>query len=242
MRKITKHLINNKPQRRRGAKCMIINPLHLCASAVYSVRLLIPITLAAMIWSACSKSELPDGGFDSPVFFVGFEADSNMIADMTAGVDGKYLFTRVERGADNVLVMSGAFADASCPTGDCPGSVRFDFRNINTENTTEAASIFEEGTNWEYRPNNNQDTLQHFTVGIRWVTPNGSVLRSDLIPQPQTFDSSFFRILSSRDWELNERGETTWKMDIDFSCWLFDSIQSQQRKIMGSGVIAVGYR
>lgn len=206
-------------------------------------NILIPITLVAMIWSACSKSDPPGGGFDSPVFSVGFEAPPDSGFGLTAGLNGTYLFTKVEGGtvSNRVLVMSGAFADASCPAGDCPGSVKFEFKNEWLENFVRPDSIFGYDQSWEYQSPLN-DTL--YNVTIQWVTPEGSVLRSDILPQPQDTSGSLshFIILDSEPWEMNERGEKTWKMNVDFSCWLFDSIQSQERRIMGSGVIAVGYR
>jgi hypothetical protein len=202
-------------------------------------KILFFIAFAATIWSDCKTSDPPDGGFDSPVFMVGME--DSIRTDLTAGVNGTYLFTRVKQGSDKILVMSGAFANASCPAGDCPESVQFEFRNSELGNSAVADLIFQEGANWRYRPDLTNDSLQLHTVAIQWVKPNGSVLRSDLILQAQS-DSGYFRILSSEPWALNERGETTWKMNIDFSCWMFDSIQSQPYKIIGSGVIAVGYR
>ncbi|MFN0176269.1 MAG: hypothetical protein ACKVU0_16605 [Saprospiraceae bacterium] len=224
---------------------MKINTLRRCASAVYYVRLLIPITFATIIWSACSKSEPPDGGFGSPVFSVGIEAPPDSGVGLTAGLDGTYLFTRVERGSDGTspLVMSGAFADASCPAGDCPGSVKFEFTNEWLENFVRPDSIFAIDQSWEYKSPLSDSFALH-TVSIQWVKTDGSVLRSDLLVQPQdTFGSlSYFTILASEPWEVNERGEKTWKMNVDFSCWLLDPIQGQERKVIGSGVIAVGYR
>ncbi len=194
-----------------------------------------------MIWSACSKSDPPDGGFDSPVFFIGFEAPPSSGFDLTAGLDGTYLFTQVERSSNGVLVMSGAFSDADCPSGDCPESVKFEFNNEWQENFARPDSIFGIDQSWEYKSPLN-DSL--YKVTIQWVTPDGSILRSDILPQPQDTSGSLsqFIILDSEPWEMNERGEKTWKMNVEFSCWLWDSVQSQQQRIIGSGVIAVGYR
>ena len=204
-------------------------------------KILLFIAPAAIIWFACCKDDVPDDGFSSPVFMVDFESDSIMMnTSLTAGVGGVYLFTRGEQDPDDVLVMSGTFADANCPAGDCPGSVRFEFRNLTTGSITDPSVIFQDGVNWNYNPHFS-DSLELNTVAIRWVMPDGKVFRSDISPQPQPPDTAFFRILGSERWELNERGEPTWKMGVDFSCTLFDSIQGQQRKIMGSGVIAVAY-
>jgi len=207
-------------------------------------KILLFIPLAAIIWSACSKSDIPDQGSDTPVFMLGFEDSLNGNGyALTAGVGGNYLFTRVDRGSDNVLVMSGAFADAGCPSGDCPGSVKFQFRNTWFENFVLPEEIFGADQSWEYK-SPLSDTLALHTVAIQWVTNEGTVLRSDILPQPQdTFGAlSHFTILNSEGWETNERGETTWKMKVDFTCWVFDSILGQERRILGNGVIGVGYR
>lgn len=207
-------------------------------------KFLLPISLATLFWSACKKAELPDGSFNDPIFFTAFETDSTGIS-MTAGKNNTYHFTRVERDTNEVLAMSGAFADASCPTGDCPGSIRFEFRNTNQENFAQPDLIFAGGQSWEYK--SPFDTLPSLhKVSIRWVQPNGTILRSDLLLQPQDSSGgslSHFNILASEPWEQNEHGEMTWKMDVQFSCWLFDSIQQHPEvRIFGGGVIAVGYR
>lgn len=206
-------------------------------------KILLFIATAALFWSACSTSEPIDGGFDTPVFSISMEIDSNTNTALTAGKDGRYLFTRVERGADDVLVMSGALADASCPEGNCPGSIKFVFRNEWQEDFVRPDVIFAADKFWDYK-SPLDDSLAQKKVAVQWILPNGSVLRSDLLPQPQdTFGSlSHFLILDSEPWEINERGETTWKMTIDFTCWMLDSSQNQSQKISGSGVIAVGYR
>jgi len=235
MEKILECPIENKPQRPSGQTGLNINTPRLRASAVYLLTLM---ALATTIWPACSKDEPPEAGFDTPVFSVGFEADSSSNASLTAGKDGIYLFTRVGPDPFNVLVMSGAFADAGCPTGDCPGSVKFEFRNEWLENFVRPELIFSSDRFWEYKASPTDSSLN--TVAIQWVKPNGNVLRSDRSIQLDTF--SHFIILKSEPWETNERGEKTWKMNVDFSCWMFDSTQNQDQKIMGSGVIAVGYR
>lgn len=204
-------------------------------------KIWLPILLSGLLWSACSKPEVPVGGFETPIFWLSFGVDS-LVSSKTAGVDGTYLFTSVDRGADGVLVMSGAFTDADCPNGNCPGSIRFEFRNDQAENFVTPGELFRPDQEWAYK-SPLSDSLALHTVAIQWVTPEGNVLRSDLIPQPSdTFFMSKFRILNSEPWEKNERGESTWKMELFFTSWLFDTLQGQERRITGSGVIAVGYR
>lgn len=201
-------------------------------------KIFVPILLFAACWSACVKEQIPDGGSDNPVFSVGFETDSGSVSQ-TAGLAGIYLFTGVAPDANNVLVLSGAFADASCPTGDCPESVRFEFRNEWLENFVRPDSLFGFEQFWSYK--SPQSTSPSFrTVSIVWYTPEGSVYRSDLFNQDS---STFFLTSNTSAWENNERGEKTLKMDISFSCWVIDSTQqAPEQRISGSGVIAVGYR
>ena len=203
-------------------------------------QILLPIAMAAMIWSACTKSEFPDMSFESPVFSVSIESDSLSTVDMTAGKNGVYLFTQVKRGLDEVLVMSGSFADSNCPTGDCPGSLRFEFRNEWQENFVRPDTLFLPGL-WPYTWLYSPDVLTK-TVAIRWVSPDGVVLRSDIFPQLQNPDSIYFNVLKSESWENNELGDKTWKMDVNFACQLVDSMQTQVQFVVGSGVIAVAYR
>ncbi len=202
-------------------------------------KILFPIALAAIIWSACTKSDAPDNIVEVPVFNVRIDSVNGDTTRMTAGQNGVYLFTNVKRGSDSVLVMSGAFADSDCPAGDCPGSVKFEFRNIHEENFVEPGFIFDPGQEWAYHSFLDSFGLQ--TVTIRWGTPDGSILSTFPIPQNQ--DSSvYFNILNSEPWEPNERGEKTWKMEVEFSCWMVDSMQGLIRRVSGDGMIAVGYR
>lgn len=202
-------------------------------------KILFPILLACVFWSACSKTDIPGDGSETPVFSVGMDGDS-IGASYTAGLNGIYLFTRVEQGDDRVLVMSGTFADASCATGNCPGSVRFEFRNVNQENSALPIEIFGIDQFWEYK-SPLSDTFALHTVAIQLITAYGEVFRSDIFPQDTSFISSFL-IEDAEPWENNERGELTWKMKVNFNCALFSTETFQEKEVFGSGVIAVAYR
>lgn len=200
------------------------------------------IALASLLWAACTTSDVPDGGLDVPVFHINIDSvGSSDSVGLTAGLDGIYLFTKVTRGSDSVFVLSGTFADAKCPSGDCPGSVRFEFRNDHAENFIEPDFLFNSGQNWIYKTPFTSDPPWYNTVAVRWETSDGTVLRSDIF-QPQQDSSVFFSVQNAGPWEPNERGEKTWKMEVNFSCWMIDSIQITQRKVFGNGVIAVAYR
>lgn len=205
-------------------------------------RILAYIALAAIIWSSCKADEPGEDMIETPVFKVQiqpgiFNPDADSAA-YVAGVDGIYLFTGVKRENDQVLVMSGAFASVNCPTGDCPGSVRFEFRNENEGNMVEPDSLFFSDQLWVFKSPFQNPPYFH-TVKIHWVTPDGRTLLSDVFPQDS---STFFRVLNPGPWESNEKGEKTWKMSIDFSCIMLDSLSSNEQPVRGSGVIAVAYK
>ena len=73
--------------------------------------------------AACKKTETPNVTTD-PVFMV---TSPDTVSELiTAGLKGVYHFTRFEV-KDGLVKSISAFSDASCPTGDCPGSLRFEF-------------------------------------------------------------------------------------------------------------------
>ncbi len=83
------------------------------------------------------------------------------------------------------------------------------------------------------------DTLQLRSVVIRWVDENGVVWESQLAEQAP---GAYFQILSTEPYELNENGQKTWKMNVSFSCMLYNSDNpSEARPITGTAVIAVAY-
>ena len=200
-------------------------------------KILFSIVLLSVFWAACTKSELPTGVSNNPVFRVQYTVDTPQT--LIAGIGDTYLFTRAERFADEVLVLSGAFADAKCPAGDCAESLRFEFRSYDTVSTATIGELFFESKNWAFK--SPFDAPPYFnTMIIQWVNPSGDVLRSDYFFNQDSIN--YFRIVRSEPWENNERGEKTWKMDVDFSCFLSDSSQQFERRITGNGTIAVAYR
>jgi len=204
-------------------------------------KIFFSVLLASVIWSACSKSDIPDGGSGNPVFWIRLNAEGADTAFYTAGLDNVYLYSEVNRGADQVLVMSGTFANVDCPNSNCPGSVRFDFRNSSIEPTVfEPNLLFGPDFNWIYKSTSVNPPF-FGSVAIRWVTPSGNIYKSDFFPQ-DSLSGSTFKVLESEPWELNERGEATRKMNISFSCLALDSMQNQEQYLTGNGVIAVGYR
>jgi hypothetical protein len=90
-------------------------------------------TALFLFFSNCKKSALPDDLLETPVFSV--DADINGQKEMvtTDVAKGDYMYTSF--GMDtttNVMILYGTLAQPNCADGHCPGSLRFEFRNIET--------------------------------------------------------------------------------------------------------------
>lgn len=89
-------------------------------------KLLLSALAACFIITACSKTQAPSG-FNDPVFMVTYQ--DTTLTTITAGLNGVYLFTKYTL-QNGVFHSTNTFADATCPTGDCPGSLSFEFREL----------------------------------------------------------------------------------------------------------------
>ncbi len=82
-----------------------------------------------------------------------------------------------------------------------------------------------------------EDSLQLSRVLIQYTDPDGVVYRSDFQEQP---NSSNFLITAIEDFELNENGEKTKKLDISGFCRLFNS-NGMSLDFPFEGIISVAY-
>ena len=74
-------------------------------------------------------------------------------------------------------------------------------------------------------------------VAIEWVDTNGNAWRSDGGFQELT---AFFGVSESENYEVNEKGQQTRKMRVEFNCRLYNQ-NGESRDFSGSGVIAVAH-
>ncbi|HOY06688.1 MAG TPA: hypothetical protein PLO67_14870 [Saprospiraceae bacterium] len=85
----------------------------------------------------------------------------------------------------------------------------------------------------------NPDTLYLNRINIRWIDESGGTWESRR--GTQTPDA-FFHILSSEPYDPNENGQKTRKMEVSYSCRLYNVLEPLlSRIIVGTGVIAVAY-
>ncbi|HAD14409.1 MAG TPA: hypothetical protein DCF33_18460 [Saprospirales bacterium] len=176
----------------------------------------------------------PVDGSEDPVFVANFTTDSTYAYQ--AGVNDLYLFTRVERPSE-ILVMSGSFAKVKCQDDDCPGNLKFEFWNDNFEDFVSSPDSLFRPRLWRLQDFQSNELRK---AAIQWTDSKGRVFRSDWHQGFQ--DSTSVIITASEPWELNERGDKTWKLDIQFFCFMMDSLQTTEERINGSAVIAVAYR
>ena len=193
------------------------------------------LLLLTMCWSACSVKDdgLPPNIQEPPYFSVSYQAD--MLAEQTviAGEEGAYLFTDYSTGSNDVVTCTGTFAKVQCQTDTCAGRLRFEFRNAQIGSVVFADTLFQLGDHALFF----NDTLQLATVVLRWTDQSGQVWRSDLGPQEPGFSN--FQVLATQPYELNEQGQKTWQILVNFVCRLYrDGVSIP---FSGQGRIAVGY-
>lgn len=205
-------------------------------------KILLFIAMSTLIWSACVQTDQPDPIAEVPVFNISLQPNNPDMdsVSLVAGEDDIYLFTQTEYSAE-VLRMTGSFASVDCPNGDCPGSVQIEFRNNVIGPFAMVDTLFGKNRSWTYKSIFFDDPPYFDRVTVQWVTENGAKLRTD-VTDVSPLDSVYFTVISAEPWENNERNEKTWKMNVDFLCWMADSTTQQQVKVHGNGVIAVAYR
>lgn len=76
------------------------------------------------------------------------------------------------------------------------------------------------------------------TIIIDWTDENGDVYTSNNVLQPK---NSYFKILSVEDYDLNERGEKTKKIRVNFSCQVYNGTRTKFIN-NGEAVVCVSYR
>ena len=195
----------------------------------------------ALFCCACSQDDPPgDGGSEDPVFSMYIEEIDGDSAGLVAGKSGIYLFTDVKKDSSEVLVMNSLFSNVKCPDGSCEHSVEFSFRNNSMENFVMIDGLFLGNDSWEYGLKGMGLNLN--TMAIHWSKPDGSVLYSDLISQPQDSAKYYFHIFDPVLYDPNEKGQTTLKMVVDFSCLMWDPAHVTVRNVKGNGVIGVAYQ
>lgn len=141
-----------------GSLIFLNNTLNMKNIATAKRNVLGAMLLSALLWSACQKTPLPPDVTEPTVFSV---TPLDSISTLTAGLNEVYLYTDFGRDSNEVLVFSGTFARVDCqPVEVCPGSVRFEFRNVNEGSNVSPEEAFREGE-FEYA---DRDAAQSATI------------------------------------------------------------------------------
>ncbi|MBL7828339.1 MAG: hypothetical protein JNJ57_17035 [Saprospiraceae bacterium] len=88
-------------------------------------KLLVSTLCTLLVLAACRKTEF-DSEVNNPVFFTGISLQNGDTLGYTAGIDGIYHFTFIEKELDKWRSING-FSATDCPKSDCPNSLRFEF-------------------------------------------------------------------------------------------------------------------
>jgi PKD repeat protein len=104
-------------------------------------------------------------------------------------------------------------------------------KNVNTLNVTSCKS------NFNFSSKLIIDSFQFSTVNIEWKDETGKQFSSGLVDQPS---ESKFQVLQVSPFLLNEKGQKTKQLSIQFTCLVSDGNQIIELKNM-KGVIAIAY-
>jgi hypothetical protein len=95
------------------------------------------LTLTGLL-HGCSKKIIESGFANDPVFSITGSFNGNNYT-ITAGKDSIYHFTSLQLLPEREMIEAmGLFSNQACPSGDCPGSVRFIFRSQISDTTLES--------------------------------------------------------------------------------------------------------
>ncbi len=132
------------------------------------------ITALSAFFTHCKKSTLPDDAADPVVFEIEADVDGKAEKVSTDIAQGHYMYTSFGMDtATNVMVLNGTLAQANCPSGDCPGSLRFEFRNIAMGNNVNINELL---PNSEYLYTNTANIGQgktEYTLNLEAQPPGG---------------------------------------------------------------------
>ncbi|TNE64833.1 MAG: hypothetical protein EP344_03405 [Bacteroidetes bacterium] len=131
-------------------------------------RKLLPVLPGlGLLFHACSP-DAPEPVTEDPVFSISYVLNGQT-GQITAGLDGVYLFTRAEKDLDSVWQCSGSFADVGCLSANCPGSFRFTWRSTQPADNFDAT--WQTGIFPYYRLGANPDS-QEYQVNLNFVPNN----------------------------------------------------------------------
>lgn len=196
--------------------------------------MLIPIGL----WYGCSKEPAAPSGSPDPVFTAKFMVDSAAY-NISAGVDGYYMFTGYHVDPYESFVSTGRFAIVDCATDSCPKNLQVEFRESKKDQTPSPNSLFREGEYFYTDSTNFFQLDSMITVAIQWIDEQGNILRSDNLAQPQ---SSNFVVNSVEAYQKNTNGQPTKKLTVDFSCRISNFTHTIVKHISGKLITAAAYK
>jgi hypothetical protein len=103
------------------------------------------IIILASFFTNCKKSALPDDVLEPVVFSISANINGQAENVTTDVAKGHYMYAAFGMDtATNVMVLNGTLAPPNCSNGDCPGSLRFEFRNFETGNNVNIDELIRE--------------------------------------------------------------------------------------------------
>jgi len=194
------------------------------------------LLLLTLCWASCklSSDDTPIDELDPPYFSITYQVDNQAGKAVVAGVDNIYLYTDYSIAGDDVITCTGTFSPVQCLADSCADRLHFEFRNNQIGSVVLTGSTFHAGT---YAFTHNDSTgLQLGTVALEWTDANGQLWRSRQGSQT----GSVFEVIEAQPYELNEQGQNTWQLQVNYVCRLYND-SGADLVFSGKGRLAVAY-
>ncbi len=165
---------------------------------------------------SCSKDDelaLSDVYSSVPVFT--FSANNNAYS-IEAGVADFYMFTDYERDSSNVFSFISRFSTLSDCVENCSEELLIKIRDTAPLDNVDSLEISAAITTGSYNFGLAAD-LDFSVVAIQYTDREGNTYRSDILDQN---GEGLFEVLDIQDYDINENGDPTKKLEINFNCIL----------------------
>ncbi len=171
---------------------------------------------------------------DEPIFYF-----STMDSEyrIEAGKNDFYMFTEYEVDDMNVYSFIARFAKLSTCSFECDEELIIKIRNSESTNLPDIVQINSAVSTGEYTFAGTQE-LDFSEVVIEYTNSEGVIYSSTLTDRNE---DRAFQILSVSDFNLNENGQLTKKLEVAFTCDLVNLDEDMIHFVNASAVIGIAY-
>lgn len=177
------------------------------------------LLMLLLSFSCDDKSDqdlLADAIYSSTPIFYFYANDQEY--KIEAGISGFYMFSEFELDTSNVYTFVARLAKLSSCEYQCDEELVIKIRDFQITGPSSSISIDESLNVGDYSFMGSQN-IGFGDVSVSYMNAEGITFKTDLVEQD---GESYFRILAVSDFQENENGFPTKKLDVAFRCTLIN--------------------